>query len=109
MTRSSLFIHKYPLQIRRMNDPDIRVLPVGSICGHGTAESMAKFHAILGEGGSWQGRRLLSKASVDRFQQIKSAGFDLAFSMDGMWSYGMMLFPVKEQGKPVRHRNANKI
>lgn len=87
--------------VRRMNDPDVRVLPVGSICGHGTAESMAKFHAILGEGGTWQGRQLLSKASVERFQQIKSAGFDLAFSMDGMWSYGMMLFPVKEQGKPM--------
>ncbi|XP_061192456.1 beta-lactamase domain-containing protein 2-like [Saccostrea echinata] len=87
--------------VRRMNDPDIRVLPVGSVCGHGTAESMAKFHAILGEGGVWQGKRLLSQDSVDRFQRIKSGGYDLAFSMDGMWSYGMMIFPVMEQGKPT--------
>ena len=98
------FIVTFPLQVRRMNDPDIRVLPVGSVCGHGTAESMAKFHAILGEGGSWQGKQLLSRATVEQFQKIKSAGFDLAFSMDGMWSYGMMIFPVKEQGKPVSHR-----
>jgi hypothetical protein len=91
-----------------MNDPEVRVLPVGSVCGHGTAESMAKFHAILGEGGVWEGKRLLSKESVDRFQQMKSAGFDLTFSMDGMWSYGMMLFPVMEQGKPVSGQKKGK-
>ena len=84
-----------------MNDPDIKVIPNGSVCGHGTAEGVAKLHAILGNGGVWQGKRLLSEESIQRFQQIKSAGFDLAFSMDGMWSYGTMLFPVKEIGKPV--------
>ncbi|KAK3090846.1 hypothetical protein FSP39_015164 [Pinctada imbricata] len=87
--------------VKRMNDPEIKVLPVGSVCGHGTAQAVAKLHAILANGGTWQGKRLLSEDSIARFQQIKSAGYDLAFSMDGMWSYGTMVFPVKEIGKPT--------
>jgi hypothetical protein len=31
-------------------------------------------------------------------QQISSGGIDLAFSMDGMWSVGPMVFPIVESG-----------
>lgn len=84
-----------------MNDPDIKKLPIGSICGHGTAEAIAKLHSILANGGVYQGKQLLSEESINRMQQISSGGIDLAFSMDGMWSVGPMVFPVVESGKPV--------
>ena len=84
-----------------MNDPDIKKLPIGSICGHGTAAAIAKLHSILACGGVYQGKQLLSEKSIDRMQQISSGGFDLAFGMDGMWSSGPMVFPVAETGKPV--------
>lgn len=89
------------LQVRIMNDPDIKKLPIGSICGHGTAAAVAKLHSILANGGVYQGRQLLSKESINKMQQISSGGIDLAFGMDGMWSYGPMVFPVAEAGKPV--------
>lgn len=36
-----------------MNDLDVRVLFVGSICGYGIVEFMVKFYVIFGEGGIW--------------------------------------------------------
>ncbi|OWF44500.1 Beta-lactamase domain-containing protein 2 [Mizuhopecten yessoensis] len=87
--------------VRRMNDPDIRCLPVGSVCGHGTAEAVAKFHGILGNGGVHEGKRMLSTESIRRIQEMKVGGFDLSFSMDGMWSLGTMVFPVFEDGKKM--------
>jgi hypothetical protein len=52
-------------------------------------------------GGVYQGKQLLSEESINRMQQISSGGIDLAFSMDGMWSVGPMVFPIVESGKPV--------
>lgn len=89
--------------VRKMNDPDIKKLPIGSICGHGTAEAIAKLHSILANGGVYQGKQLLSEESINRMQQISSGGIDLAFSMDGMWSVGPMVFPVAESGKPTMY------
>lgn len=86
--------------VRRMNDPDIKELPVGSICGFGTAESMAKFHGILACGGTNNGQRLLSEENIKKFEKIMVGGFDLTFSMDCMWSLGPMVFPVVEGNKP---------
>jgi hypothetical protein len=48
-----------------MNDPDIKKLPIGSICGHGTAEAIAKLHSILANGGVYQGKQLLSEESLE--------------------------------------------
>ncbi|XP_063444249.1 beta-lactamase domain-containing protein 2-like [Mytilus trossulus] len=89
--------------VRTMNDPDIKKLPVGSICGHGTSAAIAKLHSILANGGVYQGKQLLSEDSINKFQQISSGGVDLAFSMDGMWSYGPMVFPIAETGKPLMY------
>lgn len=78
----------------KINDPDNRELPIPSTHGHATALSMAKLFGIVGNGGTHNGKLLLSKEAIDRFIQPLVAGIDASFGIDAAWSVGTHLITM---------------
>ncbi|XP_055954883.1 beta-lactamase domain-containing protein 2 [Patella vulgata] len=85
--------------INTMNDTDFMDIPCGSTHGFGTAVAMAKFHSILADGGSLNGKRLLSESLIQRFQKPLSWGIDLTYGMEDIYSLGATVIPALEANK----------
>ncbi|XP_041362872.1 uncharacterized protein LOC121378660 isoform X2 [Gigantopelta aegis] len=79
-----------------MHDPDFMELPCASSHGLGTAESVAKLHGILGNGGTKLGQRILSQHVTELLQTPVSWGLDVVYGLEDVYSVGMNLLPVME-------------
>ena len=77
------------LDADRINSDAFRRAEVPAINGHGTARGVARFYALLAAGGSLDGRRIVSAASVDRMTELQRAGRDLVFDFDARWALGV--------------------
>ncbi|KAK3594146.1 hypothetical protein CHS0354_040922 [Potamilus streckersoni] len=88
--------------VRRINDPDCAELPVGSSHGFGGADAMAKLCGILANGGEHEGKLLLSRELIRKFEKPIVKGYDINYGLDHWWSLGTTLFGVKEGNEPVK-------
>jgi CubicO group peptidase (beta-lactamase class C family) len=86
-----VFTSPYGLHaISAMNDPSNRARPIVSFGGIGTANSLAKFYAMLANGGELDGHRFFSAHSLDWMKTTLTDGVDRVFQIPTAFSAGFM-------------------
>ena len=82
-----------------MNDPAIRVKSFVSFGGIGHASSLAKFYAMLANGGELNGRRFFGSKALDWMKTTLTDGTDRIFQIPTAFSAGFM-----KDSKQAAHR-----
>lgn len=85
-----------------MNTRDARMGSFPAFGGIGTAAALAKFYAMLANGGEIDGARFFSGASLDWMKTTLASGFDRVLQMETAFSAGFMKDPVDAAGKKLR-------
>jgi CubicO group peptidase (beta-lactamase class C family) len=76
--------------VSAMNKPEIRAIPIVSLGGIGSANSLAKFYAMLANGGELNGRRFFSENTIESMMATLSDGIDRVFRIPTAFSAGFM-------------------
>lgn len=76
-----------------MNSKKNRSLPIVSFGGIGSATSLAKFYAMLANGGELQGRRFFERKTIGQMTATLASGFDRVFQIPTAFSAGFMKDP----------------
>ena len=76
--------------ISAMNKPEIRALPIVSFGGIGNASALAKFYAILANGGRMDGREFFSEKTIAWMTTRLTDGTDRVFQIPTAFSAGFM-------------------
>jgi CubicO group peptidase (beta-lactamase class C family) len=76
--------------VSEMNKPEVRAQPVVSFGGIGTANSLAKFYAVLANGGRMQDRQFFSEKSIDWMRTTLTDRIDRVFQIPTAFSAGFM-------------------
>jgi CubicO group peptidase (beta-lactamase class C family) len=79
--------------VSAMNAPENRALPMVSFGGIGSANSLAKFYAMLANGGQMEGRRFFSAESISGMTTSLTSGMDRVFGIPTSFSAGFMKDP----------------
>ena len=73
------------------NAPDRRRAEMPALNGHASADGIARIYAMLVNGGTFQRRRYLSQATIDRLTRVRSDRMDLTLGMSVGWAAGVVL------------------
>jgi CubicO group peptidase (beta-lactamase class C family) len=73
-----------------MNAGEARSLAIVSFGGIGSASSLAKFYAMLANGGELDGRSYFTRATLGRMSTTLASGVDLVFQIPTAFSAGFM-------------------
>ena len=85
------FTSPYGLQaVGAMNKPEIRAQPIVSFDGIGSASAIAKFYALLANGGEIGGRRFFREETIGRMTTALADGVDRIFEIPTAFSAGLM-------------------
>ncbi len=76
-----------------MNKPEIRAQSIVSFGGIGSASAIAKFYALLANGGEMHGRRFFTDETIDRMITTLADGTDRIFEIPTAFSAGLMKDP----------------
>ena len=76
-----------------MNDPKIRMHPIPSFGGIGTAESLAQFYYLFGSG------ELLDTNTIEQVSKLKCSGEDRVLLIPTAFGAGFMKDPVENHNK----------
>jgi CubicO group peptidase (beta-lactamase class C family) len=76
--------------VSAMNKPEIRAQPIVSFGGIGSASAIAKFYALLANGGEIDGRRFFTGETIDRMATTLVDGVDRIFEIPTAFSAGLM-------------------
>jgi len=76
--------------ISAMNNPTIRAEPIVSFGGIGSANSLAKFYAMLANGGEIDGRTFFSEKTMSWMKTTLPDGIDRVFQIPTAFSAGFM-------------------
>ena len=76
--------------VSAMNKPEIRAQPIVSFGGIGSASAIAKFYALLANGGEIGGRRFFTGETIDRMATTLVDGVDRIFEIPTAFSAGLM-------------------
>ena len=79
--------------ISAMNTKVNRALEIVSFSGIGSASSLAKFYAMLANGGELEGRRYFSRETIAQMTTTLSSGIDRIFQIPTAFSAGFMKDP----------------
>jgi len=82
--------------VSAMNDPSIRTVPIVSFGGIGSASSLAKFYAMLANGGALAGRVFFSEKSLNWMKIMLTDGIDRVFQIPTAFSAGFMKDSAQE-------------
>lgn len=85
-----------------MNAPQVRSASLPAMGGIGSARALAKFFAMLANGGSWQGREYLSPRILGWINRPAAQGFDPVLQREMAFSAGFTRDPVDASGKKIR-------
>ena len=77
-------------RISSMNLPENRARSLVSLGGIGSATSLAKFYALLANGGEWEGRRFFSASTIAQMSTTLASGIDRIFGFPTAFSAGFM-------------------
>ena len=80
--------------VSAMNSPENRALAFVSFGGIGSATSLAKFYAMLGNGGSLGARRFFSSETLQRMTDTLTSRLDCVFGIPTAFSAGFMKDPL---------------
>ena len=76
-----------------MNTPAVRSLPLVSFGGIGSASSLAKFYAMLAQGGELDGQRYFRRETIAQMTTALASGVDRVFQIPTAFSAGFMKDP----------------
>jgi CubicO group peptidase (beta-lactamase class C family) len=76
--------------VSAMNKPEIRAQPIVSFGGIGSANSLAKFYAMLAYGGRMEGQQFFSGKAIDWMTRTLTDGVDRVFQIPTAFSAGFM-------------------
>ena len=76
--------------VSAMNNPTIRAEPIVSFGGIGSANSLAKFYAMLANGGEIDGRTFFSEKTMSWMKTTLADGIDRVFQIPTAFSAGFM-------------------
>lgn len=76
--------------VTAMNRPENRALEIVSLGGIGSVHALAKFYAMLANGGELDGRRYFTAETIAHMTTILSDGPDLVFEIPTAFSAGFM-------------------
>lgn len=76
--------------VSAMNKPEIRAQPIVSFGGIGTAHSLAKFYAMLANGGQMEDRQYFAPKTLAWMTTILTDGLDRVFQIPTAFSAGFM-------------------
>jgi CubicO group peptidase (beta-lactamase class C family) len=79
--------------ISGMNTRESRMLEIVSFSGIGSASSLAKFYAMLANGGEFEGRRYFTPETLTRMTTPLTSGIDRIFQIPTAFSAGFMKDP----------------
>ena len=79
--------------VSAMNTKENRALEIVSFGGIGSASSLAKFYAMLANGGELEGRRYFSSETLAQMTTTLSSGVDRIFQIPTAFSAGFMKDP----------------
>jgi CubicO group peptidase (beta-lactamase class C family) len=82
-----------------MNAADVRSLAMVSFGGIGSASSLAKFYAMLANGGELDGRRFFNDSSIHQMSTALGSGMDRVFQIPTAFSAGFMKDPYNAERK----------
>lgn len=82
-----------------MNSPEIRSLSLVSFGGIGNASSLAKFYAMLANGGELDGERFFSAKTMGWMTTTLTSGMDRIFQIPTAFSAGFMKDPPETSRK----------
>ena len=80
-----------------MNSPAIRSLSLVSLGGIGNAASLAKFYAMLANGGELEGKRFFTRETLSWMTTTLVSGMDRIFQIPTAFSAGFMKDPPETQ------------
>jgi CubicO group peptidase (beta-lactamase class C family) len=76
--------------VSAMNDPAVRARAIVSFSGIGSARSLAKFYAMLANGGEFEGRIFFSEKTLGWMTTTLTDGVDRVFQIPTAFSAGFM-------------------
>ncbi|MFM8364591.1 MAG: serine hydrolase domain-containing protein [Verrucomicrobiota bacterium] len=85
-----------------MNTARARLASLPATGGIGSAKALAKFYAMLANGGEWQGRKFFREETVAWISTKLGQGFDTVLQRETAFAAGFMVDPVDAQGKKLR-------
>jgi CubicO group peptidase (beta-lactamase class C family) len=88
--------------VASMNGPEARSASFGAFGGVGTARGVAKFYAMLAEGGAFDGRRWFEPRTLDWMTKTLTQGPDRVLLLETAFSAGFMRDPIAADGHKVR-------
>jgi len=86
--------------VAAMNTPAIRRACLPGFGGVGTARALARFYAVLAEGGALEGVRFFH--STRAMEEVRSRGYDRVLLRPTAFAAGFMHDPMDEEGRKVR-------
>ena len=81
--------------VSAMNSRENRARPIVSFGGIGSASSLAKFYAMLANGGELDGRRFFAHETIAQMTTTLASGFDRVFQIPTAFSAGFMKDPTE--------------
>lgn len=102
LTRRAFAAPVAPLGASSMNQPTVRSASWPSLGGIGSARALARFYAMLANGGEWEGRRYFGEKMLKAMETPMVNGFDEVLRMPTSFSAGFMKDPVGEGGVKLR-------
>jgi CubicO group peptidase (beta-lactamase class C family) len=88
--------------VASMNAPEARAASFGAFGGVGTARGLAKFYAMLAEGGALEDRRWFTPHSMGWMTTTLTQGPDRVLLLETAFSAGFMRDPVDAAGRKKR-------
>ncbi|MEO8350934.1 MAG: serine hydrolase domain-containing protein [Chthoniobacteraceae bacterium] len=85
-----------------LNQPEALTLSFPGFGGVGTAQSLARFYALLAAGGTLHGHRVFEDHALDWMTTTLTQGFDRVLLMETAFSCGFMRDPVAPSGEKLR-------
>lgn len=76
--------------VSEMNEPENRAQPIASLGGIGSARALAKFYAVLANGGRIEDRQLFSEKTINWMTTTLTDGVDRVFQIPTAFSAGLM-------------------
>ena len=85
-----------------MNAPQVRSASLPAMGGIGSARALAKFFAMLANGGTWQGREFLDPEILGWIATPAAQGFDPVLQREMAFSAGFTRDPIDADGRKIR-------
>ena len=85
-----------------MNSPKAKSASLPATGGIGSARALARFYAMLANGGVWRGRQFFREETIACMSRAMSQGFDPVLQRETACAAGFMVDPVDSNGKKLR-------